>query len=112
MVVLCKKSDVKPGECKRVDIAGHAPLAVFNVAGRFYVTDDTCTHGQASLCDGFLDGKVVECPFHSGTFDVSTGEALTYPATEPLLTYVTRVDADEISVDLPAIPSSPATADQ
>jgi nitrite reductase/ring-hydroxylating ferredoxin subunit len=99
MVVLCKAADVAPGECRRVEIAGREPVAVFNVEGRFFVTDDTCTHGQASLCDGFLDGKVVECPFHAGTFDVSTGAALTFPATEPLRTYPARVEAGDILID-------------
>lgn len=100
MIALCKAAEVKPGECKRIEIAGHAPLAAFNVDGRFFVTDDTCTHGQASLCDGLLDGTVVECPFHAGTFDVITGEALTYPATEPLKTYAARIEAGEIVIDI------------
>jgi nitrite reductase/ring-hydroxylating ferredoxin subunit len=100
MVVLCKTSDINPGECRRVEIAGHSPLAIFNVDGRFFVTDDTCTHGQASLCDGVLEGMVVECPFHAGTFDVSTGEALSYPATDPLRTYAVRIDGDAVVVDL------------
>ena len=100
MPVLCKAAAVKPGECKRVEIAGRPPLAVFNVDGRFFVTDDTCTHGQASLCDGFLDGKVVECPFHAGTFDVTTGEALTFPAVDALQTYRARIEADEVIADI------------
>jgi len=95
MAVLCKTSDINPGECKRVEIDGHPPLAIFNIGGKFFVTDDTCTHGQASLCDGFL-----ECPFHAGTFDVSTGEALSYPATDSLKTYAVRVDGDDLVVDL------------
>jgi nitrite reductase/ring-hydroxylating ferredoxin subunit len=100
MAVLCKTSDINPGECRRVEIAGHSPLAVFNVDGRFFVTDDTCTHGQASLCDGLLEGMVVECPFHAGTFDVSTGEALSYPAADPLKTYAVRIDGGDLVVDL------------
>jgi nitrite reductase/ring-hydroxylating ferredoxin subunit len=71
-----------------------------STSGKFFVTDDTCTHGQASLCDGFLEGTVVECPFHAGTFEVSTGEALSYPATDPVKTYAVRIDGDDVVVDL------------
>lgn len=66
-------------------------IAVFNVEGRLYATADRCTHGDASLCDGMVFDNVVECPFHGGTFDVVTGQALTYPVTEPLRTFPVEV---------------------
>ena len=33
-----------------------------------------------------LDG-MIECPKHNGCFDLSTGEALRFPATEPITLY-------------------------
>ena len=33
-------------------------IALYSVGGAVYATDNTCTHGQARLCDGFLDGHV------------------------------------------------------
>ncbi len=61
---LCAPGDVPAGGCRRIELAGRPPLAVFHLNGRFYVTDDTCTHCDASLCDGEIDGYdgVVECP--------------------------------------------------
>jgi len=100
MVVACKAAAVPPGEGKRIEIPGHAPIAIFNVDGKFYAIDDTCTHGNASLCEGFLDGRVIECPFHSGSFDVVTGEALAYPATAPVTAYGVRMEGGDIVLDL------------
>lgn len=100
MIVACKTTELKPGESKRIELPGRPPIAIFNVDGIYYATDDTCMHGQASLCDGFLDGTTVECPFHAGTFDVATGKALAYPAADPLNTYIVRVDCDNVILDL------------
>lgn len=100
MVVACKVADVPAGEGKRIALPGRAPIALFNVGGTFYAIDDTCTHGEASLCEGFLDGAVVECPFHGGSFDVTTGCALAYPATEAVKTYVVRIAGDDILLEL------------
>ena len=62
-------------------------LAVFNLNGTFYVTDDMCTHAMASLAGGeILDGRIY-CPLHGGAFDIATGEAVESPCTEPLRTY-------------------------
>lgn len=100
MVVACKATDVPPGEGKRIALPGRPPIAIFNVDGTFYAIDDTCTHGEASLCEGLLDGTVIECPFHAGTFDIVTGKALAYPATEPVTVYAIRVDGGDIVLDL------------
>ena len=56
-VVLCDRGDLADGEIRRVDVDGRVVLAVYRVDGDFYVTDDTCTHGAASLSEGFLDGQ-------------------------------------------------------
>lgn len=72
---------------------GHK-VAIYNVDGDFYVTDDLCTHGQSSLSDeGMLEGRIIECSWHFGAFDVTTGEAVQMPCRDPLRTWpVTVVD--------------------
>ena len=60
LVSVCKTTDVEPGTSLRVEIDGLPALAVFNVENEFFVIDDTCTHGDASLCDGEIeDGQVI-----------------------------------------------------
>lgn len=68
------------------------PVAVWNVGGVFYATQDTCTHEEASLSEGDLWGEVIECPLHGAQFDVRTGEVLSLPALFPLDTYPVKVE--------------------
>src|SRR5712672_2774751 len=90
-VELCKADQVAAGTALRVE-AGGVTVAVFNVDGQFYVTDDACTHGPGSLSEGFIDGDVVECNFHNGQFDIKTGEVVAPPCMVPMKTYKTVVE--------------------
>lgn len=90
-IELCKTADVGAGESLKVETCG-LTLAVFNVDGNFYVTDDGCTHGPGSLSEGFLDGEVIECNFHQGCFNVRTGEVVAPPCIVPIKTYRTQVE--------------------
>lgn len=85
-VELCGAADVAPGTAIKVERAG-LELAVYNVDGEFFVTDDHCTHGPGSLSEGFLEGDVIECNFHQGQFNVRTGEAVLAPCMIPVKTY-------------------------
>ena len=57
---LCRAIDVEIGAPVRADVEGLPPLAVFHLEDGFYVIGDTCTHGEASLCDGFVEGDEIE----------------------------------------------------
>jgi len=96
--VLCKVGDVGPGTVKRVDLDGLPPLAVYNLAGRYYVTDDTCTHGKASLSEGYVEETEIECPWHGGRFDIPSGRPACLPAAEPLATYAVTVVGDDVCI--------------
>jgi nitrite reductase/ring-hydroxylating ferredoxin subunit len=85
-VEVCEDWSVEPGTVRRVVVAGRR-LAVYNVEGVFHATDDTCTHGFASLSEGVLAGHVITCPWHGGAFDIRTGLPAAAPCTEPLAVY-------------------------
>ena len=87
MLFLCRSEDVAAGEILRVDLPDHVPLAVYNLDGTFYVTDDTCSHGEASLAEGEIDGELIECPFHAGCFEIATGLPVVPPCTIPIRSY-------------------------
>ncbi len=76
-------------------------LAVFNLGGRFFVTDDACTHGPGSLSEGEIDGEVVECPFHNGAFHIPTGAVEAPPCMVALRTYAVRVVEGKVCIDAP-----------
>jgi nitrite reductase/ring-hydroxylating ferredoxin subunit len=96
---LCLAAEIPPGQVKRVLVDGYPPLAVFNLNGAFHVTDDTCTHGAASLSEGEIDGTEIECPFHFGRFDIRTGQAVAAPCRVSLQVYKIFVDGDMIMLD-------------
>ena len=98
-VALCPVAAVGPGQARRVLVGRHA-VAVFNVAGRFHVTDDTCTHGFSSLADGDLEGCIITCSWHGGRFDVTTGQAVGPPCELPLGVYRCQVRDGEVRADL------------
>jgi nitrite reductase/ring-hydroxylating ferredoxin subunit len=101
MIRLCKTSEVAPGTVKRIEVPGLPPLAVFNLQGNIHVTDDTCTHGLASLSEGYIDGDVIECPWHSGRFSILTGEPVGFPVIVPISVYRVEVVGDEIYIEPP-----------
>jgi 3-phenylpropionate/trans-cinnamate dioxygenase ferredoxin subunit len=49
--------------------------------GSFWALNDTCTHADASLAEGWVEDGCVECPIHASRFDLKTGEVLGLPAT-------------------------------
>lgn len=93
---VCSVGEIVDGEIKGVELPDGQRVALYRVGDRIYATADTCTHGEASLSEeGFLSGCVVECTWHFGTFDVTTGAALTSPCTVALKTFpVEVVDGD------------------
>ena len=98
-IELCCTADVAPGTAIKVAQSG-LELAVFNVDGEFYVTDDHCTHGPGSLSEGFIDGDVVECNFHQGQFNIRTGEVVLPPCTIPVKTYPTSVRDGKVVIEV------------
>jgi nitrite reductase/ring-hydroxylating ferredoxin subunit len=98
-ILVCKTSDLAPGEMKRVEHADQG-LAVYNVDGTFYVTSDRCTHGLSNLSEGVLMGTEIECAMHFGTFDVTTGEPTGSPCSIALRTYKVEMRGDEVLVEV------------
>jgi nitrite reductase/ring-hydroxylating ferredoxin subunit len=93
---LCALADVAPGTTLRVQLPGQDAIAVCNVDGRFHAIADTCTHGMASLSEGELEGTLIFCPFHGGSFDVTTGAPVDRPCTIALRTYAVLVQDDAL----------------
>lgn len=75
-------------------------LAFYGVDGAVHATDNGCTHGNARLCDGFLEGHEIECPLHQGRFDVRDGRPTCEPAAEPLRCYPVKIEGGRVFVRL------------
>jgi ethylbenzene dioxygenase ferredoxin subunit len=99
VVRVCAKSEVAPGSVRAFAV-GDKTLAVYNIDGTFYVTDDECTHAAASLADGMMDGDVIECCMHMGSFHIPTGKVVEQPCEVPLRTYQVVLREEDVFADL------------
>jgi len=98
-VKVCSVADILDGEIKGAELPDGQRVALYKVGEKIYATADTCTHGEASLSEeGLLSGNVVECTWHFGTFDVTTGAALTSPCTAALKTFPVEVADGDVYV--------------
>jgi len=96
---LCRADAIAPGTALKVE-HGDLVLAVYNVDGEFFVTDDACTHGPGSLSEGELYGDIIECNFHGGQFNVRTGEVAAPPCMAPLKTYKVSVADGDVCIEV------------
>ena len=100
MITACAVDDLPVGES--MVLPGDVAIAVFNADGEFYAIDDTCSHQDASLSEGWLEGCFVECPLHAARFDLRTGVPACLPAKDAVRTYPVVVADGVIYVDTEA----------
>ncbi|MVV51678.1 non-heme iron oxygenase ferredoxin subunit [Pseudomonas sp. PB120] len=87
------------GDCVGVQVSGRK-VGLFKVAGEVFAVDDICTHGNALLSDGDLDGYEIECPLHAGAFDLRSGKALCSPLLKNTRCHLVNIDGDRVFVQL------------
>lgn len=83
-------SELEPNDATPIKL-GKRDLAVYDTVSGITVSLARCTHGAANLCDGYFDGKHIECPLHQGLFDARTGLATALPARIRLRMFEARV---------------------
>lgn len=99
LVALCPSAEVSEGAIRLAVLPGGHRLALYQVDGEFFATDDTCTHGAASLAeDGTVEGPYVECGWHNGRFDIRSGEACGMPCTAALRSWPVQVVKGQVCV--------------
>lgn len=102
--------DIEEGTAKVVEPEESGfdePIAVFRTeTGCFFALNDTCTHEEASLADGWIEGEDVECPLHSSTFSLRSGKVKGLPATEDARTHRVEVRDGQV-VLFPGIDADP-----
>lgn len=109
MIEIGPADDFEPGDARRLDLV--PPVAVFRTDdGDFYAIDDTCSHQDASLSTGWLEGCKVECPLHASCFDLRTGQVDGPPAKVGVRTHRIVVADGVVYVDVAteAPPADPA----
>jgi len=99
---VCDLSDVPLREMRCVSIADRNVLVAHTENGVF-VADEMCTHEDARLCDGNLNGHLVKCPLHGSRFDLTTGQVLDDPAEDNLRIYPATVENDAIYISIESL---------
>jgi|ERR1700722_10128326 len=90
-------SDIREGEMK---IVFNELAVVANVQGRFHAFGNVCPHAAGPLGEGFLDGHIVECPWHAAQWDVATGSAVSGFATVDIPVFKVRVVGENVEIQL------------
>jgi 3-phenylpropionate/trans-cinnamate dioxygenase ferredoxin subunit len=91
-------TDLLPGKPVKIEKNGKS-ICMTRVGDEIFAIDDTCTHSDASLAEGEVNGYKIECWLHGAEFDLRTGQALTPPAVAPVKTYSVSVDGDSVTVE-------------
>ena len=77
-------------------------IAIFKVDDGVFAINNACSHGNAKLCDGFVEGNFVECPFHQAMFDVRDGSVQCGPATEAVKSWPVKIENGRVFLQITA----------
>ncbi len=91
--------DLAPDQAVRVVLEGTPIAVVRDSAGEIHAIGDTCTHGEVSLAEGFVEGEELECWAHGSSFSLTTGKPRNLPAFEPVPVYVVEIEGDGVYID-------------
>ncbi len=98
-VKICPESEIEVGAAVRV-VIDDVPIAVVrDSAGVVHAIGDTCTHGDISLAEGFVEDETIECWAHGSKFSLITGKALTLPAYEPVPVFTVSIVDGDVYID-------------
>ncbi len=101
-VKIGKVDEFREGRGKAVPFEGTL-VAVFRTPSGFVAVGDSCPHMGASLADGRLLGKFVECAWHNWRFDLASGcSDMRSWATIPV--YEVRVEGTDVLLRRPDPP--------
>ena len=98
-VTVGKADDITGDEATAFDVNGQQ-IAVARVDGQPRAFSDICTHRQCNLSlGGEIDGSTIECECHGSVFDMTTGEVLNGPATEPIATFPVSDEGGDLKIE-------------
>jgi 3-phenylpropionate/trans-cinnamate dioxygenase ferredoxin subunit len=96
---VCSTAELSPSSAKRVLIDGVPIAVVMDSEGTVHAIGDTCTHGDISLSEGFVEDGALECWAHGSQFELTTGKPRTLPAYEPVPVYAVAVVDGDVFID-------------
>ncbi|WP_394551781.1 non-heme iron oxygenase ferredoxin subunit [Agromyces sp. MMS24-JH15] len=98
-VRVCGVEDLVENQASKFVVEGTPIAVVKDSAGAVFAIGDTCTHGDISLAEGFVEDDTLECWAHGSKFSLKTGKPLTLPAYEPVPVYQVEVQGGDVLID-------------
>ena len=95
----CNVEQVKDGQLFGF-VHSDKKILLANLDGKIFATDRICTHAEADLSTGILSEEGIRCPLHLSVFDLNTGKPQNPPAEESLKTYNTKIENNEVFVEV------------
>ncbi len=92
-------SELETDTAVRLEVDGVPMAVVLDSDGEVHAIGDTCTHGDISLAEGFVEDDTLECWAHGSKFSLTTGKPLTLPAYEPVPVYAVTVEDGDVYLD-------------
>ena len=102
---VCGVDDLEQDSALRVVVGGVPVAVVKDAAGRIFAIGDTCTHGDISLAEGFVEDDTLECWAHGSKFSLTSGRPLTLPAYQPVPVFTVTVEGSDVLVDPTPVPA-------
>ena len=95
---VCALDELQPNAAKKVVVDGTPIAVVVDSAGTVHALGDTCTHGDISLSEGFVEDDTLECWAHGSKFELTSGKPLTLPAYEPVPVFAVEIIDGDIYI--------------
>lgn len=113
LVSIGKMAELENGSMKEV-VAEGREILLARVEGKYYATDNRCTHVGGKLSQGKLAGTVVTCPRHGSQFNLNDGQVVRWlnlpgplsaigrmiKPPQPIGTYAVKVEDDTIFIEI------------
>jgi 3-phenylpropionate/trans-cinnamate dioxygenase ferredoxin subunit len=99
LIRICREEEIQPGQAVKVVVEGVPIALVKDSAGAIHALGDTCSHGEISLSEGFVEGDTLECWAHGSKFELATGKPQNFPAFEPVPVYQVTITDGEVFLD-------------
>ena len=99
LIKICDLSEIPNGSIKKFEI-NDEEITICNINNQIFAINNNCSHDEASLQEGFIDGYEIECPMHGAKFDIRTGEVTCLPAVSPIKTYNIKINNGAIELEI------------
>jgi nitrite reductase/ring-hydroxylating ferredoxin subunit len=92
-------SDIQKGEARAIRVGEGRSIALFNVDGRIYATDNQCPHMGYPLTRGVVRHGILTCDWHGRSFDLEGGGCFNQECDD-LQTFPVEIRQNEIWIQL------------